>query len=51
MLSILFVGNSQSFFLPDGQGGLSWENGARLVTPRGYLAKYGSGASIHHAKK
>jgi precorrin-3B C17-methyltransferase len=43
MLSILFVGNSQSFFLPDGQGGLNWEKGARLVTPRGYLAKYGSG--------
>lgn len=36
MLSIVFIGNSQSRFLPDGRGGLDWRSGARLVTPRGY---------------
>lgn len=46
MLSIVFVGNSQSRFLPDRQGGLLWEEGARLVTPRGYLTKYGAGQGL-----
>lgn len=46
MLSIVFVGNSQSRFLPDRRGGLIWEEGARLVTPRGYLERYGAGSSL-----
>jgi precorrin-3B C17-methyltransferase len=42
MLSILLVGNSQSRVVPGkGDTPLAWASGARLLTPRGYLEKYG----------
>ncbi|MDR2891740.1 MAG: precorrin-3B C(17)-methyltransferase [Deltaproteobacteria bacterium] len=40
MLSIIFIGNSQTRLLPDVNGGSNWRLGARMVTPRGYLKKY-----------
>lgn len=42
MLSILIIGNSQSRIVPGrGERPLAWECGARMLTPRGYLEKYG----------
>lgn len=43
MLSILIIGNSQSRVVPGrGADPLAWSQGARLLTPRGYLEKYGN---------
>lgn len=42
MLSLLIIGNSQSRIVPGRPPEpLAWENGARMLTPRGYLEKYG----------
>ena len=42
MFSILIIGNSTSRIVPGRDGRpLSWESGARMLTPRGYLEKYG----------
>lgn len=42
MFTILIIGNSASRIVPGtGPAPLAWENGARLLTPRGYMAKYG----------
>lgn len=41
MLTLLIIGNSASRIVPGrGAAPLAWENGARLLTPRGYSEKY-----------
>lgn len=41
MLSILLIGNSATRILPaPGDQPLSWDHGARMYTPRGYMEKY-----------
>lgn len=41
MFTLLIVGNSQSRIVPGGGAEpLAWEHGARMLTPRGYMAKY-----------
>lgn len=43
MLSLVVVGNSQTRIVPgSGAKPLEWECGARMLTPRGYLEKYGT---------
>ncbi|MDL2291035.1 precorrin-3B C(17)-methyltransferase [Desulfovibrio sp. OttesenSCG-928-F20] len=43
MLSLVIVGNSQSRIVPgSGKQATEWASGARLLTPRGYLEKYGN---------
>ena len=42
MFTILIIGNSSSRIVPGkGDSPLAWECGARLLTPRGYMEKYG----------
>lgn len=42
MFSILIIGNSTSRIIPGRDGAPpTWESGARMLTPRGYLEKYG----------
>ena len=44
MLTLLIIGNSSSRIVPGrGDRPLAWECGARMLTPRGYLEKYGKG--------
>ena len=44
MFSLLIIGNSTSRIVPgSGETPLAWESGARLLTPRGYMDKYGTG--------
>jgi precorrin-3B C17-methyltransferase len=46
MFSILIIGNNDTRIVPGrGDKPLAWENGARMLTPRGYMDKYG------HAEK
>ena len=41
MFTLLIIGNSQSRLVPGkGDMPLAWEHGARMLTPRGYMAKY-----------
>lgn len=41
MFTLLIIGNSSSRIVPGkGAAPLAWENGARMLTPRGYLDKY-----------
>lgn len=41
MFTLLIIGNSTSRIVPGkGQTPLAWENGARILTPRGYMEKY-----------
>ena len=42
MFTILIIGNSASRIVPGkGERPLAWECGARMLTPRGYMEKYG----------
>ena len=42
MFTILIIGNSSSRIVPGkGDRPLAWECGARMLTPRGYMEKYG----------
>jgi precorrin-3B C17-methyltransferase len=45
MFTLVVIGNSESRILPvrgaDGEVSADWEKGARMLTPRGYLGKYG----------
>lgn len=41
MFTLLIIGNSASRIVPGkGDFPLAWENGARMLTPRGYMQKY-----------
>lgn len=41
MFTLLIIGNSSSRIVPGrGNTPLAWENGARMLTPRGYMEKY-----------
>ncbi len=47
MLSIVFIGNSRTGILAaPGPDPLDWKAGARLVTPRGYMEKYGTPGTV-----
>jgi precorrin-3B C17-methyltransferase len=42
MFTILIIGNSASRIVPgSGDAPLQWDSGARMLTPRGYMEKYG----------
>ena len=42
MFTLFIIGNSASRIVPGkGDTPLAWENGARMLTPRGYMEKYG----------
>jgi precorrin-3B C17-methyltransferase len=45
MFTLVVIGNSESRILPvrgaDGEASADWEKGARMLTPRGYMRKYG----------
>ncbi|MDL2315748.1 precorrin-3B C(17)-methyltransferase [Desulfovibrio sp. OttesenSCG-928-A18] len=44
MFTLLIIGNSESRVVPGtGNSPLSWESGARMLTPRGYQSKYDMG--------
>ena len=46
MFSMLIIGNSETRIVPgDTSRPLAWDHGARLLTPRGYMKKYGPGAT------
>ncbi len=43
MFTILIIGNSETRIVPGAaERPFSWEHGARLLTPRGYMKKYGN---------
>ena len=43
MFTIIIMGNSNTRIVPGGPAApLAWESGARLLTPRGYMDKYGA---------